>query len=91
MMVYHQYSAVKLLCKKIIKEVALCLKDCIYYIVLELLSELHLMSHTIYINNTNMTISLLQKKQNKRGENQYRSGHIDSCRSVKGELVLLAS
>ncbi len=62
---------------------------------MRLLSELHVSSWTIYIINTDVAVSLAnfepfledEGKNIKRGENNYKSGHVESCSHSKGELV----
>ncbi len=59
------------------------------------LSELHVSSRTIYVIDTDMAASLAdftaffqdERKCIKRGENHYKSGHVESCSYSKGELV----
>ncbi len=59
------------------------------------LSELHVLSRTIYVINTDMAVSLAdftaffqeERKSIKSGENYYKSGHVESCSYSKGEFV----
>ncbi len=57
------------------------------------LSELHVSSWTIYVINTDMAVSLAEFFQDegksiKRGENRYKSAHVESCSYSKGESVM---
>lgn len=48
-------------------------------------SEVHFLSCTIYVTNTDMVVGT--EINIKRGQNYSKSGHVDSCSRVKGELV----
>ncbi len=58
-------------------------------------SELHVSSQTIYIISTDMAVSSAdftaffqdEGKSIKRGENLYKSAHVESCSYSKGKLV----
>ncbi len=62
---------------------------------MRLLSELHVSSRTMHVISTDMVVSLAdftaifqdERKSIKRGENYYKSGHVESCSQSRGELV----
>ncbi len=55
----------------------------------------YISSRTIYVINTDMAVSLAdftvffldEEKSTQRGETHYKSGHVESCSYLKGELV----
>ncbi len=59
------------------------------------LSELYVSSRAIYVSNADMDVSSAdftaffqdEGKTINRGENHYKSGHVESCSNSKGELV----
>ncbi len=61
------------------------------------LSELHVLSQTIYVINTDMAASLAdftaffqdEEESFKRGENDFKSAHVESCSYLKGEVGIL--
>ncbi len=61
------------------------------------LSDLHVSSQTVYVINTDMAVSLAdftafckdKGTSIKRGENHYKSGHVESFSYSKGKLGVL--
>ncbi len=62
-----------------------------------MLSELHVSSQTIYVINTDMAANLAdftaflqdEGKSSKRGENDFKLAHVESCSYSRGELGIL--
>ncbi len=66
-----------------------------HFVFVKMLSELCIMSHTIYGSNANMAVTVAQcllflqneGKFIKGGKNHYKLGHVESCSYANGELV----